>query len=167
LLGATYLEDAVDISKAFRDMRLKADIGMVALTVGPAIYEFGVEMGPYAEGIVGVVQWLRGIKMPGAQDFAYRYRQLYGVNPAAYAALGYSGGQVVEAAVRLAGTTEHGAVREQLHTMVFNSLMGIYKVDADGRQVGKDNYLLQWQGKDRRLVAPFNLVESKLIYPLP
>ena len=88
-------------------------------------------------------------------------------DPAAYAALGYAGGEVIEAAVRLAGTVDHAAVREQLHTMVFNSLLGIYDVDADGRQVGKDNYLMQWQGKDRRLVGPANLAESKLIYPMP
>ena len=116
---------------------------------------------------MGVVQWLRGIRMPGAQDFAYRFRTLYGHNPAAYAALGYAGGEVMEAAVRLAGTVDHAAVREQLHTMVFNSLLGIYDVDADGRQVGKDNYLMQWQGKDRRLVGPANLAETKLMYPMP
>ena len=49
--------------------------------------------------------------------------------------------------------------------MVFNSLLGIYKVDANGRQVGKNNYLLQWQGNDRRLVAPAIVAETKLIYP--
>ena len=113
-----------------------------------------------------MTQWLRGIRLPGAQDFAYRFRQRYGDNPAAYAALGYSGGQVMEAAVRLAGSTDHTAVREQLHSMVFNSLMGIYKVAADGRQVGKNNYLFQWQGGSRHLVAPTDLAETRLIYPL-
>jgi len=114
-----------------------------------------------------VTQWLRGVRLPGAQDFAYRYRKMYGYNPGAYDVLGYSGGQVMEAAVRLAGTTDHAAVREQLRTMTFSSLLGIYQVDADGRQVGKENYLLQWQGKDRRLVKPDKLAESKLIYPMP
>ena len=140
---------------------------MLVFAVGASLAEFGQKLREDAEGVVGVVQWLRSIRMPGAQDFAYRFRKLYGNNPAAYAALGYSGGQVMEAAVRLAGTTEHAAVREQLHTMVFNSLLGIFEVDKNGRQTGKNNYLLQWQGKDRRLVKPDNLAESKLIYPAP
>jgi len=165
LLGATYLEDAVAISKAFRDLRLKADIGMVALTVGPAIHEFGVEMGPYAEGIVGVVQWLRSVRKPGGQDFAYRYRTNYGHNPGVHGAIGYSAGQVLEAAVRLANSTDKDAVREQLRTMDFHSLFGQYKVDDTGRQVGKANYLLQWQNGERRLVAPANVAERELIYP--
>jgi len=165
VMTIAYLEGAVQLVRALKQSQVRPK--MLVFGVGASLAQFGQALQEDAEGVVGVVQWLRGIRMPGAQDFAYRFRQLYGHNPAAYAALGYSGGQVMEAAVRLAGTTEHDAVREQLHTMVFNSLMGIYKVDADGRQVGKNNYLMQWQGKDRRLVAPADLAETRLIYPLP
>jgi len=165
LLGATYLEDAIAISKAFRAQSVRVQRDMVALTVGPAIYEFGTQMGIYAEGIVGVVQWLRSVHKPGGQDFAYRYRVNYGHNPGVHGAIGYSAGQVLEAAVRLANSTDKDAVREQLRTMEFHSLFGQYKVDDTGRQVGKANYLLQWQGGERRLVAPEDVAERELIYP--
>ncbi len=165
LLGATYLEDALAISRAFRTIGGKARKDMVALTVGPALREFGDEMGPAAEGIVGVVQWLRSVKKPGSQDFAYRYRLKYGYNPGVHAVIGYSAGQVLEAAVRLAGSTDKDAVREQLKKLEFHSLMGNYKVDETGRQIGKRMYLLQWQNDSRRLVAPPDVAERKLIYP--
>ena len=167
LLGATYLEDSLAIRKALitlgGTMRVKKD--MVALTVGPALREFGDEMGPAAEGIVGVVQWLRSVHKPGSQDFAYRYRLKYGHNPGVHGVIGYSAGQVLEAAVRLAESTDKDAVREQLKTLEFHSLMGSYKVDETGRQIGKRNYLLQWQDDHRRLVAPPDVAERKLIYP--
>jgi branched-chain amino acid transport system substrate-binding protein len=163
IMAIAYLEGATDLVRELKRAGVKPK--MLVFGVGASLAEFGQELQGDAEGVVGVVQWLRGIKVPGAQDFAYRFRKLYGNNPAAYAALGYSGGEVIEAAVRLAGTTDPAAVREQLHTMVFNSLLGIYKVDANGRQVGKNNYLLQWQGNDRRLVAPAIVAETKLIYP--
>ena len=165
LLGATYLEDAIAISKAFRAIGGKSNKDMVALTVGPALREFGDEMGPAAEGIVGVVQWLRSVRKPGAQDFAYRYRLRYGYNPGVHAVIGYSAGQVLEAAVRLAGSLDKDAVREQLMKLEFHSLLGNYKVDETGRQIGKRNYLLQWQDDSRRLVAPPDVAERKLIYP--
>ena len=164
-MAIAYLEGGVELVRELRQAQVKPR--MLVFGVAASLAEFGQELQGDAEGITGVTQWLRGIRLPGAQDFAYRYRKLYGYNPGAYAALGYSGGQVMEAAVRLAGTTEHAAVRDQLHTMVFNSLLGIYKVDADGRQVGKSNYLFQWQGEDRRLVEPEIVAESKLIYPMP
>ena len=167
LLGATYLHDSIAISKALGatgdSSRLDKD--MIALTVGPALREFGDEFGPAAEGIVGVVQWLRSVKKPGSQDFAYRYRLRYGYNPGVHAVVGYSAGQVLEAAVRLAESTDKDAVRDKLKTMEFHSLMGSYNVDETGRQVGKRNYLLQWQDDHRRLVAPPHVAERKLIYP--
>ena len=163
LLGATYLEDSFAISEALGPMKLDAD--MVALTVGPAVREFGDRMGAKAEGIVGVVQWLRSVRLPMAQDFAYRYRQEYGYNPGVHGAIGYSAGQVLEAAVRLAGSTDKDAVREQLQSMQFRSLLGHYEVDATGRQTGKHNYLLQWQDDRRRLVRPHDVAERELIYP--
>ena len=165
LLGATYLEDALAISRAFTTIGGKRKKDMVALTVGPALREFGDKMGPAAEGVVGVVQWLRSVKKPGSQDFAYRYRLKYGYNPGVHAVIGYSAGQVLEAAVRLAKSTDKDAVREELKKLEFHSLMGNYKVDETGRQIGKRMYLLQWQNDKRRLVAPPDVAERKLIYP--
>jgi branched-chain amino acid transport system substrate-binding protein len=166
LLGATYLHDSLAISRAIRAIGgAKTRKDMVALTVGPALREFGDEMGAAAEGIVGVVQWLRGIQKPGAQDFAYRYRLKHGYNPGVHAAIGYSTGQVIEAAVRLAGSLDKNAVRIQLKKMTFHSLFGEYRVDKTGRQVGKRNYLLQWQGDRRYLIDPPDVAERELIYP--
>jgi branched-chain amino acid transport system substrate-binding protein len=165
IFGISYLDDSVALVRALKKANVKPK--MLALTVGPALSEFGEQLGADAEGVVGVVQWLRSVRQPGAQDFAYRYRQRYGNNPGVHAAIGYSAGQVLEAAVRLAGTTDHDALREQLGSMEFRSLMGMYKVNESGRQEGKRNYLLQWQEGHRRLVAPKNLAEREMIFPLP
>lgn len=163
IFGASYLEDSVALVKALK--RAKVNPKMLVFTVGPGLREFGDLLGEDAEGIVGLVQWLRSVRLPGAQDFAYRYRQRYGENPGVHAAIGYSAGQIIETAIRLAGTTEHRAVREQLRSMYFRSLLGKYQVDENGRQVGKRNYLLQWQDDRRRLVSPRQLAERRLRYP--
>ena len=165
VMGISYLEDSIAMVKAIRAAGVKP--GMLAFTVGPALREFGDRLGDQAEGVVGIVQWLRSVPLPGSQDFAYRYRQRYGENPGVHAAIGYSAGQVIEAAVRLAGTSDRDAVREQLRTMYFRSLLGLYNTDETGRQTGKSNYLLQWQDNQRRLVSPVNLAEREFIYPMP
>ena len=165
VLGITYLDDSIAMVKAIRAAGVKPK--MLAFTVGPALRDFGDRLGADAEGVVGIVQWLRSVPLPGAEDFAYRYRKRYDHNPGVHAAIGYSAGQVIEAAVRLAGTTDRDAVREQLRTMYFRSLLGLYNTDDTGRQVGKTNFLLQWQDDKRRLVAPAILAEKELIYPLP
>ena len=165
VLGITYLQDSIAIVRAIKQANVKPR--MLAFTVGPGLKEFGDQLGADANGVVGVVQWLRSVPLPGAQDFAYRYRKRYGENPGVHAVIGYSAGQTIEAAVRLAGTTEHDAVREQLRTMYFRSLLGKYKVNETGRQEGKRNYVMQWQDNGRHLVAPENLSDRELIYPMP
>jgi branched-chain amino acid transport system substrate-binding protein len=80
VLGATYLSDSVAIGKALGPGK-RLDVDMVALTVGPALAEFSPMLNDNVEGVVGVVQWLRSVRLPGAQDFAYRYRQMHGNNP--------------------------------------------------------------------------------------
>lgn len=165
VLGISYMDDSVAIVRALKKGNVKPR--MLAFTVGPALADFGEQLGADADGVVGVVQWLRSVPLPGAQDFAYRYRQRYGYNPGVHAVIGYSAGQVLETAVRLAGTTDHDAVREQLRTMYFRSLLGKYNVSETGRQEGKRNYILQWQDGGRHLITPENLADSELIYPRP
>jgi branched-chain amino acid transport system substrate-binding protein len=165
-LGAAYLEDSVALGRSLGAGK-RLDVDMVALTVGPATREFSERLNNNVEGVVGVVQWLRTVRLPGAQDFSFRYRQKYGENPAVHAAIGYSAGQVLEAAVRLSGSLDKNGLREQLGQMRFRSLLGHYQVDSTGRQVAKTNYLLQWQDGRRRLVWPDKIAERELIYPRP
>ncbi len=164
VMAVAYLEDSVAMVKHLK--RAGVNPKMLAFTVGPALNEFGAQLGAEAEGVVGVVQWLRSVPVPGAEDFAYRYRRRYGNDPGVHAVIGYSAGQILEAAVRLAGSTDHDAVRAQLGKMYFRSLLGDYQVDNTGRQIGKRNYVLQWQAGERRLIAPQAVAERELIYPL-
>ncbi len=165
ILGISYVSDSIALARDLRNAGATPD--MLAFTIGPGLREFGDELGNEAEGIVGVVQWLRSSRQPGAEDFAYRYNQRYGSNPGVYAVIGYSAGEILEAAVRLAGTTDHDAVREQLRSMYFHALIGSYRVDKTGRQIGRRNLVLQWQDGHRRLIAPESVAEQSLIYPLP
>ncbi len=165
VFGISYLDDSIAIVRALKTEGVKPK--MLGFTVGPGLREFGDQLGNDAEGVVGVVQWLRGSHQPGAQDFAYRFEQLYGYSPGSYAVLGYSAGEILEAAVRLAGTTDHDAVREQLRAMYFRALVGAYQVDETGRQKDRRNYVLQWQNAHRVVVAPAEIARNALIYPLP
>jgi branched-chain amino acid transport system substrate-binding protein len=108
---------------------------------------------------------MRYDRRPFGFDFSYRYKQRYGANAGYHATFGYAAGQVLEAAVRLAGTLEHDEVRSQLAGMRFRSLLGNYRVDETGKQVGHKNFVLQWQDGRRRMVWPPELAEATLRFP--
>jgi len=163
LVGGTYLDDSIAIVRAAKQVQLSPKA--IVLTVGPSLKEFGNALGSDADGVLGVVSWIRSAHLPMARDFSYRYKQKHGHNPGAHVAYGYGGGQVLEAAVRLANTLDKDAVRQQLVDMKFRSLLGRYDVDETGKQMGKSIYVLQWQNGRRLLVLPRLMRESPIEYP--
>jgi branched-chain amino acid transport system substrate-binding protein len=165
VIGGTYFDDSVALVRAARQAGLKPE--MMVLTVGPANKEFGELLGDDANGVMGVVAWMRSGKLPMAYDFSFRYKEKFGHNASVYAAYGYGGGQVLEAAARLAGSLDKDKVREQLQGMLFASILGGYKVDESGKQLAKTTYVMQWQDGYRLLVLPELNADAPVLYPVP
>lgn len=164
VIGGTYLKDSVAFVRAAKKSSLSPKA--YVFTVGPAVREFGDKLGTDAEGMMGVVQWIRSARIPKAQDFSYRYKEKYGYNAGQHAVYGYGAGQTLEAAVRLAGSLDKDKLREQLRTLKFRSLFGHYRVDENGMQVAKKSLVLQWQDDRRRLVLPKRLAERPVRLPV-
>ncbi len=166
LIVGSYLKDAVAFTRAARELSLAPAI--MAFSGGPALREFGNQVGHgRADGMISTVQWMRSVRFPGSFDFGFRYRERHGIYPSYDAAGGYAALQVLEAAVRLAGTEAPAAVREQLSSMKFRSIIGHYRVDEFGRQTAKSTYLVQWQDSHISLVYPQDVARWPLRYPLP
>lgn len=164
IVGA-YLEDSVAFIRAAKRQNFAP--GILAFSGAPALAEFGQVVGSSANGVMSTVQWTRSDRLPGSFDFGFRFQARYGLYPSYHAAGGYGCGQILEAAVRLAGTTDHAAVREQLGTMVFRSILGHYRVDETGMQIGKPKYLIQWQGTHRSMIYPPEIARWDVRVPFP
>ena len=163
LLGGTYLVDSIALVRATKAANLSPKV--FALTVGPSQRSFGDALQEDSAGILGVVSWMRSGRRPMAYDFSFRYKGRFGANAAVQAAYGYSAGQVLEAAVRLAADDDRDAVREQLRTMHYRSLLGHYRVDETGAQNAKRTFVLQWQNTFRLLVFPEDIQDSPVQFP--
>lgn len=163
VIGGTYLDDSIALVRAAKQQQLSPK--GLAFTTGPALPQFGDQLGADAEGVLGVVSWMRSGRVPMAYDFSFRYKEIYGRNAAQQAAYGYAAGQVLEAAVRLANTLDPEAVRQQLRDMRFRSILGNYRVDAAGNQLAKDTYVMQWQHGERLLVLPRDIRDAPIIFP--
>lgn len=161
-----YMDDAVAFAKAAKAAGVKPKL--MAYSGAPALQEFGDKLGvDNVQGVIGTVQWSRDVRVPGGFDLAYRFARLYNEYPSYDAAGGYAAGQVIEAAVRLAGTVDRTAVREQLAVLKFRSILGNYRVDPAGLQTAKSTYLVQWQQDHISLVYPPDVARWKLMYPYP
>lgn len=164
LLIGSYMDDALSFTDAARTAGLSP--ALVVFSGPPALRSFGETLG-YAtvDGVLSTVQWMRSVRFPGAFDFGFRYRRAFGSYPSYDAAGGYAALQVMEAAIRLADSTEPAAVRRELGSLKFRSILGHFRVDAGGRQIAKQTYLVQWQDSHISLVYPPGIARWDLRFP--
>ncbi|WP_354623344.1 amino acid ABC transporter substrate-binding protein [Psychromonas sp. MME2] len=165
VLGATYFDDAIAIVRESKKQHFSPLA--FGFTSGPSLAAFGEALGDDAENIIGFTPWIHAVRVPLAFDFDFRYRHIYGHAADSNAAGGYAAGEVLEAAVRLAGTLDQDKMRKQLQSMSFLSIVGRYRVDSTGKQIGKAMYALQWQNNQRRLVLPYIFAEAQINFLLP
>lgn len=160
VIGGTYLDDSIALTRALKQAQVPTR--MIALTVGPAQPAFGEALGNDADGILGSVAWMPDARLPMAADFSFRYKQRFGEEAGVHVAFGYGGGQVLEAAVRLAGTLDKDKIRSELSSLRFRSIFGRYRVDEAGAQTDKQVYVMQWQNGERQLVLPRSVANASI-----
>lgn len=163
VIGGSYLPDSTAFMRQAKENRLYAKI--FAFAVGPGLPDFGQNLGLDAEGVMGNTQWEPTLKLPGVKEFAEKYNQKYGHEPGYHAGGGYGTGQVLEAAVKKAGSTDPDKVRAALFALDTVTTFGRFKVDATGKQIGKPAYAVQWLAGERHIVLPVEAATAKVAYP--
>ncbi len=163
IVGGSYLPDSTAFVRQAKEYRFNPRI--MAFAVGPGLPDFGTNLGPDAEGVMGNTQWEKSLKLPGATEFATEYQKRFGHAPGYHAGGGYGAGQVLEAAVNLAGSLDRDVLRKALAELDTTTVFGRYKVDATGKQMGKPGYTIQWIGGERHLVLPEENGTHAVVYP--
>lgn len=165
IIGGSYLPDSTAFVRQAKDNGLYAKI--FAFAVGPGLPDFGKNLGKDANGVMGNTQWEPELNLPGVKEFAAKFKAKYGTEPGYHAGGGYGSGQVLEAAVKKAGSFDRKKVRAALYKLNIETTFGKFKVDKTGKQVGKPGYSVQWIDGNRELVLPKNVATKRLVYPFP
>jgi branched-chain amino acid transport system substrate-binding protein len=163
VVGGSYLPDSTAFMRQAKENRFYAKI--FAFAVGPGLPDFGKNLGLDAEGVMGNTQWEPELKLPGVKEFSDKYKAKYGHEPGYHAGGGYGAGQVIEAAVKKAGSIDHDKVRKALHELDIQTVFGRFKVDATGKQIGKPGYSIQWIDGVRHIILPDEAATHKPVYP--
>jgi branched-chain amino acid transport system substrate-binding protein len=89
-------------------------------------------------------------------------------DPSYHAAAGYAGCQIYLEAVKRAATLDADKVRDQLLKLEMRTILGDYKVDADGFQIAHKMVLFQWQDGKKVTVWPDDMAAgAKVRFPTP
>jgi branched-chain amino acid transport system substrate-binding protein len=129
-------------------------------------------LGSKGEGTMTSLDWLQESKVPGNSTFVQAYLKQYpnkdNVVPAE-AAEAYAAGEVLAAAIKANNTLDNATLIKWLHQTKVQSIEGKFGWDSDGKPVGSQFTLIQWQNHHLNIVYPANVATNGTspTYPKP
>ncbi len=128
----------------------------LAMTVGPAQADFAERAGDLAEGVFGPSQWEPNLRIPfpGMAKFIAEFQEQSRRLPSYHAASAYAGLTIAAKAISQTGGLDQGKLRDFIWALDTVTIMGRFKLDPTGRQVGHSPFIIQWQGMTKEIVYP-------------
>ncbi|MBT8356638.1 MAG: amino acid ABC transporter substrate-binding protein, partial [Deltaproteobacteria bacterium] len=142
----------------FIELMKKADYRpkTLSFTIVPVHPDFAKKVGHFAEGIFGPSQWEpdERIPFPGTKKFIDDFKTFTGRMPSYHAGSAYSSCQLLERAVKHIKSLDNKAIRDFISSLDTVTVIGRFKVDHAGKQVGHNPILVQWQNGEKEIVYP-------------
>ncbi|MBE0585146.1 MAG: ABC transporter substrate-binding protein, partial [Desulfofustis sp.] len=129
---------------------------VLAMTIAPLHPTFYETAGPIANGIFGPSQWEpdERIPFPGTMNFISNFEKSFQELPSYHAGAAFAACQILERAITEVGTLDHTLIRDRISALDAVTVIGRFKVDHLGRQVGHNPILVQWQQGKKEIVYP-------------
>jgi branched-chain amino acid transport system substrate-binding protein len=153
VLGA-YTEDCQRLLREMQRQNWRP--AAVAMSIGPAQSNFAEQAGGLAEGVFGPSQWEPNLRIPfpGTAKFIADFTAQTGRAPTYHAASAYAGLSIAAKAVEQTGSLASDRLKEYIWGLDTVTIMGRFKLEASGRQIGHSPLLIQWQGMNKEIVYP-------------
>ena len=146
--------------ECYRMIRLMKKAGYrpraLSFTIVPLHPSFQEKVDDFAEGIFGPSQWEADerIPFPGTEKFIEDYRVFTGKTPSYHAGSAYSSCQILERAVNHTQDLNQQKIRNFVNSLDTVTVIGRFKVDHTGLQIGHNPILVQWQNGKKEIVYP-------------
>lgn len=154
LILSTYIRLGYESLEIMKTMGWRPRV--LAMSITPALPDFGVRVGEESEDVIAPSQWEPSARLPfpGTRRFISDFKEFSGVTPSYQAAATYTAMTILAQAVRRTGSLEQDRIREYIQALDTVTLLGRFKVDATGRQIGHNPLLIQWQGGVKEIIYP-------------
>lgn len=138
----------------------------LAMSITPSLPDFAQKAGEMADGIFGPSQWEpdERITFPGAHEFIQAFRNFSGISPSYHAGAAYAGCQLLQMSVEFAGKTDHKMMRDYISALDTVTVIGRFKVDFQGRQIGHNTIIIQWLNGKKEIVYPSKMQTAPPVF---
>ena len=129
---------------------------VVGITIAPSYPEFNRQAGNMAEGVFGPSQWEpdERIPFPGTKKFIIDYKAFTDIIPSYHAGSAYASCEIIEKAITHNKSFDQKKIRDFISSYDTVTVIGRFKVDPSGKQIGHNPILIQWQNGEKQIVYP-------------
>ena len=140
--------------RLMREMAYRPTV--LAMPIAPVHPDFEKKVGPIANHVFAPSQWEpdERIPFPGTRRFIDAFTAFAGHPPSFHAASAYAACQIIEQAIDQNQTLDHEKLRDYIAALDTVTVLGRFKVDPTGLQVGHNSIIIQWQAGKKEIVWP-------------
>jgi branched-chain amino acid transport system substrate-binding protein len=126
------------------------------MSIGPAQGDFAEQAGALAEGVFGPSQWEPNLRIPfpGTAKFITDFTAQTGRAPTYHAASAYAGLAITAMAIEQTGSLDADRLKRFIWGLDTVTILGRFKLEASGRQIGHSPLIIQWQAGAKEIVYP-------------
>jgi len=139
---------------------------VLGMTIAPIHPDFAKNAGPMADRVFGPSQWEPNerIPFPGTKEFVNAFSRFSGKIPSYHAGSAYAACQLISDAVRYTGSLDNYKLRNYVAALDTVTVIGRFKVDPAGRQVGHNPIIIQWQHGKKEIVWPYKMQTAPALF---
>ena len=139
---------------------------VLALTIAPIHPDFYKNAGSMSERVFGPSQWEpdERIPFPGTKRFVNDFEAFTGKMPSYHAGAAYSACQIIEKAIKHSQSLNQQEIRDFVSTLDTVTVIGRFKVDYKGKQVGHNPIMIQWQNGKKEIVYPTKMRTAPALF---
>jgi len=154
IMLSAYPEDGYTLLRFMEQTKYRPKV--VGITITPSYSDFNVKAGNMAEGVFGPSQWEpdERIPFPGTKQFIIDYKSFTDIIPSYHAGSSYASCQIIEKAITQNNSFDQKKIRDFIASLGTVTVIGRFKVDHTGKQIGHNPLLVQWQKGEKQIVYP-------------
>jgi len=129
---------------------------VLGMTIAPIHPKFLENAGDMADRVFGPSQWepSERIPFPGTKKFVAAFKGFTGQIPSYHAGSAYAACQLYEGAIKNAQSLDNEKLRSHVAALDTVTVIGRFKVDTSGKQIGHNPIVIQWQNGKKEIVWP-------------
>ncbi|MFZ5452554.1 MAG: amino acid ABC transporter substrate-binding protein [Thermodesulfobacteriota bacterium] len=158
LILCSYPEDSYALLALLKQAKFRPKA--ICEIIAPGLPGFQQRVGNnMAEGIFGPSLWEPDVRIPfpGTKEFIVNFKEQAHRTPSYHAASAYAACRILEKGIRHNQSLDQEKLRDYILSLDTVTIVGRFRVDSTGMQVGQNPLLIQWQDGKKEIVYPISL----------